>query len=93
MASKRAKRRKQCDGKRQYKNAQEALAHARSLNIGRYQCNYCNQWHVGHVPKKVKISKSAKHIANMPVVTMADWEKEQDERRNLSVHRKSDQES
>lgn len=57
MASKRRQRRKQCDGKRRYKDQGEAMAGLRWVcknfpnQVGQlrsYRCKFCNGWHLGH---------------------------------------------
>lgn len=58
MASKRAKRRRSCEGKRRHPDRDAAAAHAGRLNRGRdaadrvepYRCRHCRGWHVGHRP-------------------------------------------
>lgn len=56
MSSKRAVRRRACDGKIRHVNERGAVLHAielrkkdnadRYLNI--YKCKFCSGWHVGH---------------------------------------------
>ena len=61
MASKRAKRRRSCEGKRRYGD-HEAADHAsrvlRAVNDGgswvSYFCHYCGGWHVGRRTKEQK---------------------------------------
>jgi hypothetical protein len=53
MASKRHKRRNQCDGKLTHSSLDFAFAHVdrlrkRGFNVRPYKCNYCGSWHVGH---------------------------------------------
>ncbi len=60
MSSKRAKRRKACDGKVRYAGHDDAQAQAvyrskcaRCLILP-YRCQHCGGWHIGHAPAKVK---------------------------------------
>jgi cytochrome c5 len=60
MASKRAKRRRQCDGKVRFtdeENAKEAAlrrSKATGTWIAPYKCEFCHAWHIGHMPWFVK---------------------------------------
>lgn len=61
MASKRAKRRRACKGKKAY--ADEAAAGRASLvlfkrtgeYVQKYRCKFCHQWHVGHWRQGVRV--------------------------------------
>jgi hypothetical protein len=62
MSSKRAIRRKACDGKTRFSSFQQAHQAMRALirkvgNEGRpmdaYHCNFCNGFHFGHVPLRL----------------------------------------
>jgi spore germination protein YaaH len=58
MSSKRAIRRKACDGKRRYEK-QEAISRAQSLRrrghfINAYSCSRCGSWHLGHPDKAAR---------------------------------------
>lgn len=56
MASKRRLRRKQCDGKRRYESAPDALAGIKALHRAKgyqgflsvYRCQFCKGYHFGH---------------------------------------------
>ncbi len=61
MSSKRAVRRRACEGKRSYETREEARrvqgrmvrqGEAGPLNV--YHCARCGAWHVGHQPAKVR---------------------------------------
>ena len=58
MASKRAARRKSCDGKIRYATGAEATAEACRLRrrshwpMQAYRCQFCHGYHVGHMPRK-----------------------------------------
>ena len=59
MSSKRALRRKSCEGKTQYDTQAEAevAARHRSRQTGQwlvpYHCRFCNRYHIGHPPARV----------------------------------------
>lgn len=61
MASKRHLRRKQCGTKIRHATKGGAQYHAYLLMrkgekiIGWYYCKFCNGWHVGHKPAKLRI--------------------------------------
>jgi len=69
MASKRARRRHACEGKRPYPSQAEAVRSAHSLRsegvegIGTYRCPWCRQWHVGHMPRRVLQAMAARREA------------------------------
>ena len=60
MASKRAERRRACDGKKRYATEAEAQPAVTSLWIqyqertSAYHCRFCGGYHVGHLPGKVR---------------------------------------
>lgn len=61
MASKRRIRRKACEGKKRHtskENAEIAVRLTRKKFGGgmwcSYQCPFCKQWHVGHIPGKLR---------------------------------------
>lgn len=62
MASKRAQRRRACEGKHRYDSEGQARAaiaalHARKGYQGRlraYRCPHCNGYHFGHMPRRVR---------------------------------------
>ena len=68
MASKRAIRRRACEGKRRYatqKAAGDALSKHRK-GIGwmiAYHCKFCHQFHLGHPPRKVREAIAARQDA------------------------------
>jgi hypothetical protein len=57
MSSKRALRRRSCEGKQKHSRLSDAVAHLRSLaasgySVGEvhpYRCAFCRSWHVGHI--------------------------------------------
>ena len=62
MASKRAIRRKSCDGKIQYADQGTAWKVSHRLMAAKpsgtsgatpYKCQFCARWHVGHRPQRV----------------------------------------
>jgi hypothetical protein len=64
MSSKRAIRRKACNGKIQYSSYEDALIVKKRMNsqgetsLRVYVCNFCKQYHIGHYSKKeVEYSK------------------------------------
>lgn len=64
MASKRAQRRKAC-GKTRYDTAAAAKpaiewAQKRGEWVRAYTCGHCHGWHIGHPPRSVRQSLSAK---------------------------------
>jgi hypothetical protein len=69
MSSKRAKRRKQCERKYPYPSEVAAKRDAFRLRqsthewIDAYRCEFCSQWHVGHVPKRVRQAIAARREA------------------------------
>lgn len=55
MASKRAQRRRACDGKRRYDTLEAALAGRGPLRaLQPYKCRFCHHWHNGHPPARVR---------------------------------------
>ena len=61
MASKRRVRRKSCEGKKKFDSMMAARAALFTLNRGKlyhrlhcYQCQFCKQWHLGHLKHKVE---------------------------------------
>jgi hypothetical protein len=59
MASKRRIRRKSCTGKIRHASKEEARIAAQKLRakgeiVGVYLCRFCNGWHVGHTPRKIR---------------------------------------
>jgi hypothetical protein len=56
MASKRAVRRKACDGKIRHETAAGAFVAARKTGKGvtSYRCKFCRSFHTGHEPGKQK---------------------------------------
>jgi hypothetical protein len=54
MASKRAKRRRSCTGKRAFPSQAAAIAAARALwrakgeRVQAYRCHWSSHWHIGH---------------------------------------------
>jgi hypothetical protein len=69
MASKRAKRRASCEGKKRHEHIADAKRHAlmmrdkyndRSYNY--YRCPFCNGWHVGRRSKSKRQSAIAKSL-------------------------------
>jgi len=67
VASKRARRRHACLGKRAYASKVEAMQAAYALRsegiVGTYRCRWCGQWHVGHVPRRVLQAIAARREA------------------------------
>ncbi len=61
MASKRRLRRNRCGDKIKYKNQEDCLLALRIVrrkfkdysNLSTYKCNFCKQWHIGHMSKKL----------------------------------------
>lgn len=57
MASKRCLRRKSCEGKVRHPTKEGAIISLKKLTKSRghqgymhaYRCNFCGQWHIGHV--------------------------------------------
>lgn len=66
MASKRAKRRKGCKGKRAFVDQTDAVSDLIGLkrkgetNIHTYKCRFCKCWHVGHIPAQVRHAIAAR---------------------------------
>lgn len=60
MASKRRQRRKSCEGKIRFQDAQAAQRaatshqHAFGLWMVPYPCKFCGGYHIGHPPRKVR---------------------------------------
>ncbi|HEY1209994.1 MAG TPA: hypothetical protein VGE85_11540 [Terracidiphilus sp.] len=62
MASKRAERRRQCEGKVAHASQSEGMIALRQLKcsgrgVGQmqvYRCDFCRQWHVGHMTKEMR---------------------------------------
>lgn len=60
MASKRAQRRKACDGKQRFESSQQAMGALMRLKRGKpdagfmnaYRCKFCGGFHFGHPPKR-----------------------------------------
>jgi hypothetical protein len=57
VASKRAVRRRACEGKIRYGSAAEALERRAALHggksqLGAYRCRFCGGFHLGHAPRK-----------------------------------------
>lgn len=69
MSSKRRLRRNACGRKVRYASQDEALAALIALKRGRpetgyltpYRCPFCNGFHFGHPPKKVRQAMSCAH--------------------------------
>lgn len=64
MSSKRRLRRKQCEGKRKFADAQEATAfmkatYSASEKIMTYHCNFCGGWHIGHLRRRDRAVREA----------------------------------
>lgn len=68
MSSKRAIRRKACDGKTRFASFAEASGALRAFlrNVGNqgwpmgaYRCKFCNGFHFGHVPTKALTARRA----------------------------------
>ena len=66
MSSKRAQRRRACEGKVRHPNAEAALAHAAHLRrLGSpvparaYACPHCGAWHVGRPDRRTRQSLRA----------------------------------
>jgi hypothetical protein len=68
MASKRARRRKSCDGKVRHASYHDATIAARNAKgdyrayLVPYHCAYCRQFHIGHPPEFVRRAIQAKQI-------------------------------
>ena len=69
MSSKRAIRRKMCDGKVRYASQKEAFTAAKQSNkrdgsnwIVPYRCTFCGYWHIGHAPKAVRRSMKSRGV-------------------------------
>jgi hypothetical protein len=66
MSSKRAQRRRACEGKRGFETIEDAKAAAReyALSFGDsltpYRCRFCGRFHVGHPPKEVRQAIAAR---------------------------------
>lgn len=59
MASKRRLRRKACDGKKRHKTldgAKTAVAKCQYQGVHAYKCGFCNGYHIGHRPDKIRKS-------------------------------------
>lgn len=59
MTSKRRLRRKECGKKRRFSTIDEAqdianVAWARGIRIRAYACHWCNGFHVGHMPRRLR---------------------------------------
>jgi hypothetical protein len=59
MSSKRGERRRACGEKRRYASEEAARVAMRAVResgdwMGVYKCRFCQQWHVGHMPAKVR---------------------------------------
>ncbi len=52
MASKRAIRRRACEGKQRYESRGEAANACYKPSLHPYQCTFCTGWHVGHRPRR-----------------------------------------
>lgn len=72
MASKRAIRRRACDGKRRYADAKEARGGVWNLRrsgkaegamLAVYRCQFCGGFHFGHPPARVRQSMRTKASA------------------------------
>ncbi len=68
MSSKRATRRRSCEGKTRFSSFNEAARALRALvrKIGNegwpmhaYRCSFCNGYHFGHVPAKALAARRA----------------------------------
>jgi hypothetical protein len=73
MSSKRAIRRKACDGKTRYTSFAEAAGAMRTFlrHVGNdgwplspYRCRFCNGFHFGHVPTKALLGRAQAARAN-----------------------------
>lgn len=67
MASKRAKNRRGCEGKVRHATADEAGRVAaryggRARHIHAYRCPRCGFYHVGHVPRRVKLRRRREFV-------------------------------
>jgi hypothetical protein len=67
VSSKRAIRRKACDGKTRYESFAAAASALRTLlrkvgndgwPLGAYGCRFCNGFHFGHVPTKALVARA-----------------------------------
>lgn len=64
MASKRAQKRKACEGKHKYATMADALValhqtpHTRQMSV--YRCSFCGAPHIGHTPQRVKQAMRAR---------------------------------
>lgn len=59
MSSKRARRRRSCEGKQRHTSREHAQRHARHLiykggHYVPYLCQFCHHWHVGRPSRKVQ---------------------------------------
>lgn len=68
MSSKRAQRRKSCTSKRRFATQEEAAsaafgmlrAQGRNDTLTAYHCKFCNGYHFGHPPRRVRQAIAAK---------------------------------
>ena len=63
MASRRAERRRACERKKRYERDEAVkvmvqLRRKGEPHMNAYHCRYCGGWHVGHLPKKLRIIRS-----------------------------------
>ena len=69
MASKRRLRRKQCEGKRKFADAQEATAflkatYSASAAMNSYHCGFCRSWHLGHLRRRDRDARQRLALAS-----------------------------
>lgn len=64
MASKRALRRRSCEGKVRHASAGAAhIAALKTPGTHAYRCNFCGSYHVGHAPARIRQAIAARREA------------------------------
>ena len=66
MSSKRAVRRKSCEGKMRHATEDAAICAMKktpSLGLAVYRCPFCGSYHVGHMNKRQRQGRYARSVA------------------------------
>lgn len=70
MSSKRAIRRRACIRKKQFFSQHEAQHEAnrlwqRGVHVRAYECSFGNHWHIGHMPRALKLNLAQRKERNV----------------------------
>ena len=75
MSSKRAIRRRQCDGKKRHATAADAMLARATLNRSKgyqgrmnvYRCQFCRGYHIGHAPERLSTDYLVGDVTYFPI--------------------------